>query len=121
MMRDNGERHNDNVTRDSLPRLRQFENEMINKLDHLIEGGRGDDYYRELFHKLMLELCEKHSSMREQGVRFVNTVTDLMKRLLEYRAIMKDENEENKMSCTVNLLVSGERRGEVDRREETTR
>ena len=77
---------------------------MINKLDHLVEGGRGDDYYRELFTEKMLELCENHSSMRQQGVTFVNTVTDLMKRLLEYRAIMRDENEENKMSCTVNLL-----------------
>ena len=78
---------------------------MINKVDHLIDGGRGDDFYRELFREKMMDLCEKHSSMREQGVRFVSTVTDLMKRLLEYRAIMRDENQENKMSCTVNLLV----------------
>jgi hypothetical protein len=29
-----------------------------------------------------------------------------MERLLEYRFIITDENKENRMSCTVNLLVS---------------
>ncbi|XP_037077483.1 dedicator of cytokinesis protein 1-like, partial [Pollicipes pollicipes] len=84
--------------------FKEFECEMINKLDHLVEGGRGDGYYLEVFRKKMLDLCEHHSSMREQGARFVNMVTRLMERLLEYRSIMRDENEENKMSCTVILL-----------------
>lgn len=30
-----------------------------------------------------------------------------MERLLDYRTIMHDENKENRMSCTVNVLVSG--------------
>ena len=29
-----------------------------------------------------------------------------MERLLDYRTIMHDENKENRMSCTVNVLVS---------------
>jgi len=39
-------------------------------------------------------------------MKFVKTVTRLMERLLEYRFIITDENKENRMSCTVNLLVS---------------
>lgn len=33
-------------------------------------------------------------------------VVRLMERLLDYRTIMHDENKENRMSCTVNVLVS---------------
>lgn len=69
-----------------------------------MEGGRGDEHYKDLFQSIMTELCEKHSTMREQGLRLVRTVTRLMERLLEYRSIITDENRENRMSCTVNLL-----------------
>nr|CAD7263934.1 unnamed protein product [Timema shepardi] len=82
----------------------EFENEMIAKLDILVEGGRGDELYKDLFCEIMMNLCEKHSTMREQGIKFVKTVTRLMERLLEYRCIITDENKENRMSCTVNLL-----------------
>ncbi len=40
-----------------------------------------------------------------QGIKFVTTVTRLMERLLEYRCIINDESRENRMICTVNLLV----------------
>ena len=83
----------------------QFENEMIAKLDTLVEGGRGDEPYKEVFEEIMMDRCENHSTMRDQGVKFVRTVTRLMERLLEYRFIITDENKENRMSCTVNLLV----------------
>ncbi|XP_069695130.1 dedicator of cytokinesis protein 1 isoform X2 [Periplaneta americana] len=82
----------------------EFENEMIAKLDILVEGGRGDEHYKELFGEIMLDRCENHSTMKEQGIKFVKTVTRLMERLLEYRFIITDENKENRMSCTVNLL-----------------
>jgi dedicator of cytokinesis protein 1 len=39
---------------------------MIAKLDILVEGGRGDEQYKELFGEIMLERCENHSTMREQ-------------------------------------------------------
>lgn len=78
---------------------------MITKLDMLVEGGRGDEQYKELFFEIMMDYCEQHSTMRDQGVRFVKTVSRLMERLLEYRCIINDENKENRMSCTVNLLV----------------
>ena len=44
----------------------QFENEMIAKLDNLVEAGRGDEHYKDLFYEIMIALCENHSTMREQ-------------------------------------------------------
>jgi dedicator of cytokinesis protein 1 len=82
----------------------EFENEMIAKLDILVEGGKGDDDYRNLFHDIMIDHCSQHASMKEMGIKFVKTVTRLMERLLEYRCIITDENKENRMSCTVSLL-----------------
>ncbi|XP_014661425.1 PREDICTED: dedicator of cytokinesis protein 1-like [Priapulus caudatus] len=82
----------------------EFEHEMITQLDALIEGGRGDHQYRELFEATMYELCAQHSVMREQGTRFVGVVARLLQRLLEYRTMIHDEKKENKMSCTVRLL-----------------
>lgn len=81
-----------------------FENEMIAKLDTLIEGGRGDETYKILFYSIMSELCEKHTSLKEPGLRFVKVVSRLIERLLEYRDIINDDNNDNRMTCTVNLL-----------------
>ena len=120
----------------------QFENEIITKLDSLVEKGRGDEHYKDLFHTLyvtisnrcceiveifrksltlyvhtsfnslscfspnrMSNLFEQHSVMRREGVAFVDTIKELLQRLLEYRAILNDESKDNRMSCTVNLLV----------------
>lgn len=83
-----------------------FENEMIVKLDALFEGGKGDQEYKEMFHDTMKELCSKHTIMNEEGNKFVEIVSRLMESLLEYRSIITDENKENTMSRTVNLLVS---------------
>ncbi|GIY95441.1 dedicator of cytokinesis protein 1 [Caerostris extrusa] len=82
----------------------RFEHEMITKLDMLVEGGRGDEEYKDLFLEIVGGLCENHQTMHEKGMVFVRTVVRLMKRLLEYRMIVTDENKENRMSCTVNLL-----------------
>lgn len=84
----------------------EFENEMIAKLDILLEGGKGDEQFKTLFHDIMIDLCSHHMTMKDDGVKFVKMVTRLMERLLEYRCIITDENKENRMSCTVNLLVS---------------
>ncbi|XP_046384567.1 dedicator of cytokinesis protein 1 isoform X4 [Ischnura elegans] len=82
----------------------EFENEMIAKLDILVEGGRGDEHYKDLFYTIMYSHCDSHATMKDLGIKFVKTVTRLMERLLEYRFIINDENKENRMSCTVNLL-----------------
>lgn len=84
--------------------FQEVENTMIAQLDVLVEGGRGDEHYKDLFSSILSDLCEKHSTLRDQGLKFVSTVTRLIERLLEYRSIITDENRENRMSCTVNLL-----------------
>uniref|UniRef100_A0A8D3DHF7 Dedicator of cytokinesis 1 n=1 Tax=Scophthalmus maximus TaxID=52904 RepID=A0A8D3DHF7_SCOMX len=81
-----------------------FENEIITKLDHEVEGGRGDEQYKVLFQKILLEHCRKHMYLAKTGENFVTLVVRLLERLLDYRTIMHDENKENRMSCTVNVL-----------------
>ena len=90
------------------------ENEMIAQLDVLVEGGRGDEQFRSLWVKVMGALCENHSTMREQGLRFVDIVAKLMERLLQYRDIIHAESQEHRMLCTVNLL---EFYSEINRKE----
>ncbi|XP_076174409.1 dedicator of cytokinesis protein myoblast city isoform X2 [Ptiloglossa arizonensis] len=92
----------------------EYENEMIAKLDILVEGGRGDELFRLLWIQVMGNLCEKHSTMREQGLRFVDTVAKLMERLLQYRDIIHAESQEHRMLCIVNLL---EFYSEINRKE----
>ncbi|XP_040294828.1 dedicator of cytokinesis protein 1 [Bufo bufo] len=84
--------------------FQMFENEIITKLDHEVEGGRGDEQYKVLFEKILLEHCRKHKYLAKSGETFVTLVVRLMERLLDYRTIMHDENKENRMSCTVNVL-----------------
>lgn len=84
--------------------FREFEKEMIEKLDILVEGGRGDHEYKDLFNEIMMNLCVKHVALRHDGTIFVNMATKLMERLLEYRFLINDESKENRMSCTVSLL-----------------
>lgn len=79
-----------------------------------VEGGRGDEQFRTLWSDVMGSLCEKHSTMREQGLRFVDTISRLMERLLQYRDIIHAESQEHRMLCTVNLL---EFYSEINRKE----
>lgn len=44
----------------------QFEDEMIAKLDSLVEGGRGDHQFKDLFNSLLINMSEKHSTMKTQ-------------------------------------------------------
>lgn len=53
----------------------------------------------------LLEHCRKHKYLAKSGETFVTLVVHLLERLLDYRTIMHDENKENRMSCTVNVLV----------------
>uniref|UniRef100_A0A7N8XJJ8 Dedicator of cytokinesis 1 n=1 Tax=Mastacembelus armatus TaxID=205130 RepID=A0A7N8XJJ8_9TELE len=84
--------------------FQRFENEIITKLDHEVEGGHGDEQYKVLFQKILLEHCRKHKYLAKTGENFVTLVVRLLERLLDYRTIMHDENKENRMSCTVNVL-----------------
>ncbi|XP_007936972.1 dedicator of cytokinesis protein 5 [Orycteropus afer afer] len=82
-----------------------FENELITKLDQEVEGGRGDQQYKVLLEKLLLEHCRKHKYLSSSGEVFALLVSSLLENLLDYRTIvMHDESKENRMSCTVNVL-----------------
>ncbi|XP_053574091.1 dedicator of cytokinesis protein 5 [Bombina bombina] len=81
-----------------------FENELITRLDQEVEGGRGDKQYKELLEKLLLEHCRKHKYLSSSGEVFTVLVSSLLENLLDYRTLANDESEENRMSCTVNLL-----------------
>nr|XP_034994667.1 dedicator of cytokinesis protein 5 isoform X3 [Zootoca vivipara] len=82
----------------------EFENELITKLDQEVEGGRGDEQYKILLEKLLLEHCRKHKYLSSSGEVFALLVSSLLENLLDYRAIMHDGSKENRMSCTVNVL-----------------
>ncbi|XP_043939090.1 dedicator of cytokinesis protein 5 [Protopterus annectens] len=81
-----------------------FENELITKLDQEVEGGRGDEQYKVLLEKILLEHCRKHMYLSGPGEKFVLLVSSLLENLLDYRTNMHDENKDNRMSCTVNVL-----------------
>lgn len=91
-----------------------IKNCFIKDLFQQVEGGRGDEQFRTLWSDVMGSLCEKHSTMREQGLRFVDTISRLMERLLQYRDIIHAESQEHRMLCTVNLL---EFYSEINRKE----
>uniref|UniRef100_A0A8C3U446 Dedicator of cytokinesis 2 n=1 Tax=Catharus ustulatus TaxID=91951 RepID=A0A8C3U446_CATUS len=82
----------------------RFEDEILRRLDSEVEGGRGDEQYMQLFKSILLSCCQSHSELAKPGEDFVRLVSELLERLLDYRAVMNDENKTYSMSCTVNLL-----------------
>uniref|UniRef100_A0A8C1GP52 Dedicator of cytokinesis 2 n=1 Tax=Cyprinus carpio TaxID=7962 RepID=A0A8C1GP52_CYPCA len=86
--------------------FRKFENEIILKLDHEVEGGGGDERYMELLQSILLECAQGRPPLLTEVQHFVTLVTGLLERLLDYRTVMSDDSRNNRMSCTVNLLVS---------------
>uniref|UniRef100_A0A8C3MEM7 Uncharacterized protein n=1 Tax=Geospiza parvula TaxID=87175 RepID=A0A8C3MEM7_GEOPR len=85
-------------------RLSGFEDEILRRLDSEVEGGRGDEQYMQLFKSILLSCCQSHPELAKPGEDFVRLVSELLERLLDYRAVMNDENKTYSMSCTVNLL-----------------
>lgn len=49
----------------------------------------------------------EHPAISQSVENFVSLVRGLLEKLLDYRAVMTDESKDNRMSCTVNLLVRG--------------
>ncbi|KAF7653372.1 hypothetical protein LDENG_00083840 [Lucifuga dentata] len=82
----------------------KFENEIILKLDHEVEGGGGDERYMQLLETILLDCAAEKSTLRPQVEHFVSLVKGLLIRLLDYRTVMSDDSRNNRMSCTVNLL-----------------
>uniref|UniRef100_A0AAQ5XHS7 Dedicator of cytokinesis 2 n=1 Tax=Amphiprion ocellaris TaxID=80972 RepID=A0AAQ5XHS7_AMPOC len=79
----------------------KFENEIILKLDHEVEGGGGDELL-EYIH--LLDCAAQKPTLKPQVQHFVSLVKGLLIRLLDYRTVMSDDSRNNRMSCTVNLL-----------------
>ncbi|KAL6474053.1 hypothetical protein MHYP_G00176140 [Metynnis hypsauchen] len=84
--------------------FKKFENEIILKLDHEVEGGGGDVRYMELLQTILLECAQEYAPLLSEVRSFVSLVTGLLERLLDYRTVMSDDSRNNRMSCTVNLL-----------------
>ncbi|OXB77428.1 UNVERIFIED_CONTAM: hypothetical protein H355_012135, partial [Colinus virginianus] len=84
--------------------FKKFENEIILKLDHEVEGGRGDEHYMQLFESILTECASQYPAIFNLVESFVNLVKGLLEKLLDYRTVMSDESKDNRMSCTVNLL-----------------
>ncbi|NXB23971.1 DOCK2 protein, partial [Rhagologus leucostigma] len=82
----------------------RFEDEILRRLDSEVEGGRGDEQYMQLFKSILLSCCQSHPELAKPGEDFVKLVSELLERLMDYRAVMNDENKTYSMSCTVNLL-----------------
>uniref|UniRef100_A0AAX7TLX3 Dedicator of cytokinesis 2 n=1 Tax=Astatotilapia calliptera TaxID=8154 RepID=A0AAX7TLX3_ASTCA len=82
----------------------KFENEIILKLDHEVEGGGGDERYMQLLESILLDCAAEKPTLRPQVQHFVSLVKGLLIRLLDYRTVMSDDSRNNRMSCTVNLL-----------------
>uniref|UniRef100_A0A8C6V5W5 Dedicator of cytokinesis 2 n=1 Tax=Neogobius melanostomus TaxID=47308 RepID=A0A8C6V5W5_9GOBI len=82
----------------------KFENEIIQKLDHEVEGGGGDERYMQLLESILLDCVAEKPTLRPQVQHFVALVKGLLIRLLDYRTVMSDDSRNNRMSCTVNLL-----------------
>ncbi|NWV36779.1 DOCK2 protein, partial [Grantiella picta] len=82
----------------------RFEDEILRRLDSEVEGGRGDEQYMQLFKSILLNCCQSHPELAKPGEDFVELVSGLLERLMDYRAVMNDENKTYSMSCTVNLL-----------------
>ncbi|CAL8347289.1 unnamed protein product [Lota lota] len=81
-----------------------FENELITKLDQEVEGGRGDEQYKLLLEKTLLEHCRRHRYLAHSGEELALLLSSLLENLLAYRTITHDESPEHRMSCTVNVL-----------------
>uniref|UniRef100_A0A8C6V3A0 Dedicator of cytokinesis 2 n=1 Tax=Neogobius melanostomus TaxID=47308 RepID=A0A8C6V3A0_9GOBI len=85
-------------------------NEIIQKLDHEVEGGGGDEFKAPLqtiklhFCVSLLDCVAEKPTLRPQVQHFVALVKGLLIRLLDYRTVMSDDSRNNRMSCTVNLL-----------------
>ncbi|XP_076362645.1 dedicator of cytokinesis protein 3-like isoform X4 [Tachypleus tridentatus] len=86
--------------------FKQVESELIDKLDILVSENKGDDEYRQLFNTILLEKVRSNDPVwRKNGIAFINSITRLLERLLDYRNVMEgEENRDKRMSCTVNLL-----------------
>merc|ERR1712226_1825262 len=73
--------------------FKQVESEVIMHLDQLIETGmKGDEEYKDLFSQILGDLFRQvkktNPRLCEVGLIFVETITKLLSRLLDYRSVI---------------------------------
>ncbi|KAI8745394.1 dedicator of cytokinesis protein 3, partial [Biomphalaria glabrata] len=64
--------------------LRRVESKMIHELDSLVIEHNGDVEYKEMFTSILLDKVQAEPELKDEGERFVFSVTDLLNRLLDY-------------------------------------
>ncbi|ESO09209.1 hypothetical protein HELRODRAFT_109536 [Helobdella robusta] len=82
----------------------KFEQELVAQIDELVTSNHGDESYQELFYEIIKEHCENYKAIKDQGLLFNETIKQLFQLLLQYRTVLKEDNYDNKMICTVSLL-----------------
>ncbi|CAB3995598.1 dedicator of cytokinesis 1-like, partial [Paramuricea clavata] len=96
--------------------IKKVEEEFVDKLDvFLSKDGLGDEEYKELFEQILTEKITRNKELMKPGVLFVNSVVQLLERLLDYRKVSsREEYRDMKMGCIVNLLNYYEEKGKED-------
>jgi hypothetical protein len=87
--------------------FRRVESELIDKLDTYVSGGgRGDDRFKDTLFKILSVETSKYPELQKAGVsQFIESMTQLLSRLLEFRNVPEgEENRNQRMSTISNLL-----------------
>jgi len=80
--------------------------EIISKLDVFVSRGGGDVEYRDLFDKTMRERCagSSYPAVQADGPAFIDSVNQLLTRLLNYRDIKSAEHRDMRAHCLYDLM-----------------
>eukprot|EP00095_Tigriopus_kingsejongensis_P008592 maker-scaffold1083_size63694-snap-gene-0.15 protein:Tk08592 transcript:maker-scaffold1083_size63694-snap-gene-0.15-mRNA-1 annotation:"dedicator of cytokinesis protein 3 isoform x2" len=86
--------------------FKQIECELVDKLDILVQENKADENFKQLFDTMLRDVLEERDpTWKDNGKSFIESVTTLLERLLDYRnALQSDDSREKEMSCIVNLL-----------------
>lgn len=79
--------------------------ELVDGLDQLINTDKGDSDYVERFRSILLQKAENDGTLKQEGCRFISSVSDLLERLLGYRKVLRvSEAREAHMFGTLSVL-----------------
>ncbi|XP_062507511.1 dedicator of cytokinesis protein 1-like isoform X2 [Corticium candelabrum] len=87
--------------------FRRVESELIDKLDTYVSGGgRGDDRFKDNLFKILSVETNRYPELQKAGVsQFIESITQLLSRLLDFRNVPEgEENRNQRMSTISNLL-----------------
>ena len=82
-----------------------FENAIVTAMDEHFSNGLGDEKYIEFFVQVLSSWCLRHEKLQVTGLDFVRKMNILMKLLLEFQEVSKNnKDEEDEMICIEKLL-----------------